>query len=213
MVKHNRTNVNIPMCLAAILLCLTLLSLHWTSGLYARYSTSEAGSDSARVIRFGDLTLTEEGDFYEGKNLMILPGVDLQKKAMVSFDGSESATYVFVEVAPTKWETADHKAFSILSNDEAVMQWQIAEGWTFLEADGGTYVYYRELAPNTELDRVDILAEEGKITVSGAITRKDIQNLTGVSIKLRASVVQSGGFENPAEAWKSIMEKEGSAIE
>lgn len=44
--------MNIPMCLAFILLCLTLMSIHLTSGLYARYTTTSTGSDSARVAKF-----------------------------------------------------------------------------------------------------------------------------------------------------------------
>lgn len=44
-----KANVNIPMCLAGVLLCLTLISVHLTGGLYARYSTSGTGGDSARV--------------------------------------------------------------------------------------------------------------------------------------------------------------------
>ena len=59
------------------------------------------------------------------------------------------------------------------------------------------------------LDDVDIIADNGKITVSEYITRNEITALTGVSIKLRASVVQSGGFENPTAAWDSLMAKEG----
>ncbi len=44
--------VNIPFCIAAVLLCLTLVSMHLTSGLFARYSASAEGHDSARVAKF-----------------------------------------------------------------------------------------------------------------------------------------------------------------
>ena len=44
--------VNIPMILAIILLFLTLLSVHLTSGLYARYVTTTNASDGARVAKF-----------------------------------------------------------------------------------------------------------------------------------------------------------------
>jgi hypothetical protein len=201
--------MNIPMCLAAILLCLTLISIHLTSGLYAKYISSASGNDSARVIKFGELTLTEEGDFYEGNKLMIIPGVALTKKATVSFSGSESATYVFVEITPLKWSTTDNKTFSHLSNGKTAMQWNVAEGWLFLKSDNGTYIYYRELAPNTELIEADIIAENGKITVSNQITKSEIEAMTGISIKFRATVVQSGGFENPEAAWNSVAAKEG----
>ena len=129
MVRHHKTKMNIPMCLAAILLCLTLISIHLTSGLYAKYISSASGNDSARVIKFGELTLAEEGDFYEENKLMIIPGVALTKKATVSFSGSESATYVFVEITPSKWSTTDNKTFSLLSNGKTAMQWNVAEGW------------------------------------------------------------------------------------
>ena len=209
MVRHRKTKMNIPMCLAAILLCLTLISIHLTSGLYAKYISSASGNDSARVIKFGELTLTEEGDFYEGNKLIIIPGVALTKKATVSFSGSESATYVFVEITPSKWSTTDNKTFSLLSNGKTAMQWNVAEGWLFLKSDNGTYIYYRELTPNTELIATDIIAENGKIAVSNQITKSEIQVMTGISIKLRATVVQSGGFENPEAAWNSVAAKEG----
>lgn len=209
MVRHHKTKMNIPMCLAAILLCLTLISIHLTSGLYAKYISSASGNDSARVIKFGELTLTEEGDFYEGNKLMIIPGVALTKKATVSFSGSESATYVFVEITPSKWSTSDNKTFSLMSNGKTAMQWNVAEGWLFLKSDNGTYIYYRELTPNTELIATDIIAENGKIAVSNQITKSEIQVMTGISIKLRATVVQSGGFENPEAAWNSVAAKEG----
>ena len=208
--KHTKTaKVNIPMCIATFLFCLTLISIHLTSGLYAKYISSASGNDSARVIKFGELTLTEEGDFYEGNKLMIIPGVALTKKATVSFSGSESATYVFVEITPSKWSTTDNKTFSLMSNGKTAMQWNVAEGWLFLKSDNGTYIYYRELTPNTELIATDIIAENGKIAVSNQITKSEIQVMTGISIKLRATVVQSGGFENPEAAWNSVAAKEG----
>lgn len=52
MSRRNRGKVNIPICVAAVLLFLTLLSTHLCSGLYARYTTTASGSDSARVARF-----------------------------------------------------------------------------------------------------------------------------------------------------------------
>ena len=211
LVKHTKTaKVNIPMCVAAILFCLTLFSAHLTSGLYAKYITTESGSDAARVITFGDLTLSETGDFYEEHKLMIIPGVDLTKKATVDFSGSESETYAFVEVkASSEWQTTDNKTFFIVNNEKTAMQWRIAEGWTLLTTKNGAYVYYRKLAPNSTLVGVDIIADNGRIAVSELITKSEIESMTGISIKLRAAVVQSGGFENPEAAWNSVAAKEG----
>lgn len=47
-----KAKLNIPMCAAAVLLFLTLLSIHLTSGLFARYTTTVTASDSARVAKF-----------------------------------------------------------------------------------------------------------------------------------------------------------------
>jgi len=54
--KH-KMRVNIPMCLAGVLFCLTLISIHFTSGLYAKYITKTGSEDSARVAQFD---VTEE---------------------------------------------------------------------------------------------------------------------------------------------------------
>lgn len=54
--------INIPMCLAFILFVLTLITTHLTSGLFARYTVTASGSDSARVAKFdvtGSLDQTE----------------------------------------------------------------------------------------------------------------------------------------------------------
>lgn len=50
--RKNPSRVNIPMCAAGVLLCLTLFSAHFTSGLYAKYTATATGSDSARVAKF-----------------------------------------------------------------------------------------------------------------------------------------------------------------
>lgn len=212
MAKHTKAvKTNIPMCIAAVLFCLTLISIHLTSGLYAKYISTAFGQDSARVIKFGDLTLAEEGDFYEENKLMIIPGVDLTKKVTVSFSGSEAATYVFAELVLSSWKTDDNENFAVFLNGKPAMQWCVAEGWRFLKSDNGTYTYYRELAPNTALDKVNVIADDGRIAVDETITRSEIASLAGISLNIRAGVVQSNGFENADAAYHSITEKGRSA--
>lgn len=43
---------NIPMCVALLLLLLTLVTTHITGGLFARYAVTQGGADSARVAKF-----------------------------------------------------------------------------------------------------------------------------------------------------------------
>ena len=54
-----------------------------------------------------------------------------------------------------------------------------------------------------------VMADNGKIMVSDQITKSEVASMTGISIKLRATVVQSGGFENPIAAWDTVSAKEG----
>jgi hypothetical protein len=49
---NNKRKVNIPMCAALVLRLLTMISVHITSGLYARYTSTASATDSARVAKF-----------------------------------------------------------------------------------------------------------------------------------------------------------------
>ena len=63
---------------------------------------------------------------------------------------------------------------------------------------------------NNETDTIDIPSSLArKIAVSNQITKSEIQVMTGISIKLRATVVQSSGFADPEAAWNSVAAKEG----
>ena len=55
-----KAKVNIPMCAALVLLLLTMISIHLTSGLYARYTATSTGSDSARVAKFDVTAMVDE---------------------------------------------------------------------------------------------------------------------------------------------------------
>lgn len=184
--------------LAGVLFCLVLITTAMMGGLFARYVTTGTGSDSARVVKFGQLTLTETGDFPENaqkeKTGIIIPGVDLNKKVTVSFEASEVSTLVFVKVDAPDWTVVDNKTFM----KGTLLTWALADGWSYLP--GSKYVYYQELAPNTALSDADII-QNGVITVSKSIKEGNIQSLDDLSLSFRACVIQSGGFADAAEAW------------
>jgi len=203
--------MNIPMVLAGVLLCLTLLSVHFSSGIYARYTTSADGNDSAKVASFGNLTLEETGSFSNAsKTAIIVPGVDLIKNAAVSFSASEVSVYVIVEAELSgNWETTDSKTFVIENTDktdgedENLLSWSVASDWTFIEKTGNRYAYYIELEPNEALEKFPFVAENGKITVSKFITRKEISGLKDIKIIFKAYAIQAGDM-TPAEAWSKV---------
>ena len=74
----NKNKVNIPLLLAGILFCLTLISSSLTSNLIAKYSTSTTGGDSERVAKFDVITTK-----------------DIDKIELVPGDRDSSGTYKF----------------------------------------------------------------------------------------------------------------------
>ena len=186
---------------AGILFCLVLISTAMLGGLFARYTAGSSGSDSARVVKFGDLTMTETGDFVGDaqKTAIVTPGVDLNKKVVVTFDASEVATIVFVQVTAPNWDvdTDTHTKFNL----NGKLSWTVADGWTYLK--GSNYVYYQELAPNAGLE-ADVIAG-GKITVANTITEADITGLLrDRQLVFQASVIQNDGSLTPKTAWERL---------
>ena len=207
MTKHRKRNT--PVCAFGVLFCLTMITFCITGGLYAKYVGADDNQNSARVITFGQLTLTETGDFEEDGTLRIIPGVNLRKKAVVNFEGSEASTYIFVKITPSSdFATTDHRNFAISRAGQMKMKWTVSAEWTYLQADGdGSYIYYKALRPNTTFE-ADIFAEDGKITVSDSITKTEMSSLNAVSVGIRAFAVQNGGFADPVAAWSSLVSKE-----
>ena len=210
MIHENKTKINIPACAAFILLCLTLITTHLTSEIYARYAVSAYVFDSAKTIAFGSLNIYETGDFIEDNNMMIIPGVDLNKNARVSFEGSESATYIFLEITVTpsgRWERDKNNFYSLKIDNKEIMNWSINNKWTYLtQANEGRYIYYQMIESNKTFN--ENIIENDMITVSEYISNADINsinNIGDININFRASAVQSTGFESPQDAWDSII--------
>ena len=83
--------------LRAWLLYLAVVTFALTGVTFSRYVASAHSQDEGRVITFGDLTVTDSG------SVQVQPGVAAQKDLTVRFEGSEAATYVFVELKGSDW--------------------------------------------------------------------------------------------------------------
>lgn len=195
------------------LFCCTLISVHLTSGLYAKYTVSESRENQADVIRFGNVILNEEGDFNSDKKLVVTPGVPLNYQVTVDFTGSEADVYLFVEVAAGKWISKDNCIFFYPNSENKQLEWKIDEAWKPLE--DAPCVYYRCVKANETVEREQVIAEEGKVTVAENVTKTELQTMKSenLSMKFRAYVVQANGFANPMEAWNSIKNKGVNANE
>ncbi len=162
---------------AGVLFCLVLITTAMMGGLFARYTTIGSGSDSARVASWGQLTLTESGDFGSDGSVTpkIIPGVDLKKDVRISFTGSEMATYVFVEMKVSEhWTTSDNAEFKTGNNKISCKVLTGEDQWTFLKKENNSYIYYKSLQPNKALESNPFFAENGKIAVSSYLTAADM---------------------------------------
>ena len=178
---------------SAVLLYLALIAAALSGVTFSRYVTGTTVGDSARVAMMKELTVTETGGLDQR---VILPGVDMNKKAVVDFEGSEMACYVFCAITANGWtRAADNFQYTA---GPGILKWAVdSANWTYLKADGSTSVYYCIVNANTAL-QADVLAEDGKITVSADITRSQLDALATsaapLSIKISATAVQYHGF-------------------
>lgn len=175
---------------SAVLLYLALIAAALSGVTFSRYVTGTTVSDSARVAMMKELTVTETGGLDQR---VILPGVNMIKKAVVDFEGSEMACYVFCAITANGWtRAADNFHYTV---GTGLLNWAVDNTkWTYLQGDGGTSVYYCIVNANTAL-QADVLADGGKITVSEDITRSQLDTLAApLSIKISATAVQYHGF-------------------
>lgn len=181
---------------SAVLLYLALIAAALSGVTFSRYVTGTTVSDSARVAMMKELTVTETDG---SEQRVILPGVDMTKKAVVDFKGSEMACYVFCAITANGWtRAADNFHYTA---GPGILKWAVDSAkWTYLKADGSTSVYYCIVNANTAL-HADVLADGGKITVSETITSSQLDALAApLSIKISATAVQYHGFSEGLSA-------------
>lgn len=177
--------------LRAWLLYLAVATFALTGVTFSRYMASAYSQDGARVAAFGDLTVTDSG------SVQVQPGVAAKKDLTVRFEGSEAATYVFVELKGSDWTRgADNRTYTYGAGR---LSWRVADGWTHLRDN----VYYRELAPNTALDAG--LIDGGTVNVSENMTRTQLQAAAGtLHIRVQAAAVQREGGDTAETAWARV---------
>lgn len=204
---------------SAVLLYLALIAAALSGVTFSRYVTGTTVSDSARVAMMKELTVTETEMPDGSDQRVILPGVDMTRKAVVDFEGSEMACYVFCAITANGWTRTDNFHYTA---GNGLLNWAVDNTkWIFLQGDGSTSVYYCIVNANTEL-HADVLADGGKITVSADITRSQLDELASpaapLSIKISATAVQYHGFsEGPSAgyteadraeaAWNAVKDK------
>lgn len=200
---------------SAVLLYLLLIAAAVSGVTFSKYVTGTTVGDTARVAIMRDITVTETGNFAETDKWVITPGVDMIKNAVVNFEGSEMACYVFCEIKTTGWSRLDEHSFAFSGGGENILDWAVNNDWKFLSGNGSEAVYYRIVGANTVL-QADVLADGGKITVSENITKTQLGLLPkDMQIKISAAAVQYNGIsegeyteeQRALAAWEAVKNK------
>lgn len=212
--QNQKSKFRIPF--SALLLYLALAAAVLSGVTFSKYMGGTALGDSARVAIIRDIAITETGNFAQPNQWVIVPGVDMIKNAVVDFEGSEMACYVFLETETNGWSRISDYVFAYTAADgEEILGWSVKTDWIFLSSDGIKTVYYRKLSANTELHE-DILADGGKITVSENIKKSLLEQMPDeLTIKISVVAAQYNGFteqldpgyndnERAAAAWNAV---------
>ena len=177
------------------MLALTLvLAAYWAVGGTAAWLAAKS-EPIASTFTFGDINITLKDEDPQEGQIKIIPGVDIPKDLRVTVKADSVDCWLFVKVEQTGTFVADKVTYSM------------DDGWT--KGDGSQIpenVYYREYreANAATADREFPVLKDDKITVSDALTKEEIQNITGPTLTFTAYAVQREGIDTAAEAWARI---------
>ena len=209
--ENQKRNPKFRFPFSAVLLYLVLIAVALSGVTFSKYMTGTTVGDTARVAIMRDITVTETGNFAEKDKWVITPGVDMIKNAVVNFEGSEMACYVFCEIKTKGWSRLDEHSFAFSGGSENILGWAVNNDWKFLSGNGSDAVYYRIVNANTVL-KADVFADGGKITVSENITKTQLDSLPkDMQIKISATAVQYNGFSEETGAESTEAQRASAA--
>ena len=171
------------------MLALTLvLAAYWAVGGTAAWLAAKS-DPIASTFTFGDINITlTETDHQEGPT-KIIPGVDIKKALRVTVQADSVDCWLFVKV---------EEAGTFVENK---VTYSMDDSWTKGNGAIPEGVYYREVKGVTA-DEVFPVLKDDKITVSNALTKEEIQNITTQpTLTFTAYAVQREGIDTAAEAW------------
>ena len=134
---------NWMMRIAAVLLVMVFVSMHMVSGLFARYTTSESGSDGARVAKFqiNESLLDKGATVISSLKVGMVPGVPYEVEVAVK-NASEVAVEYEIEVQQLSSNLP--LRFWVLPDEGSVDLEQVV-----LDAQAAPYVFSRAIGPDT----------------------------------------------------------------
>ena len=166
---------------------------------FSKYISSTVAENYARVIRFGELYVTNGTDSYEEENIKIVPGAEIKKNPTVNFDGSEAQSCVFLKIDSSYWTyDSTDRSFSYILNNKKIITCIVCKEWNYLKNDGTGNVFYIFIQPNTKLSQSVI--NGNTIYISQEIKNSDIQSVSEIlNLKFNTFAIQCNNFENDIE--------------
>ena len=192
---------NILFRAAGVLLVLTLLSIWLVCGLFAKYTTSDSGSDSAKVAGAGMVTMREHKVLYsDGEYTLdntqevdsnnysvVLPGTEIPKDPYIILAGNNAVSCsLYIEVA--------------VSGLPGEVQYEIdRDKWTKVTSGeisafhGGTVYRYNNMIPPHTSDEIRDIIKDNKIIINEDLKNKTDPNKNSedFSIDLYAYLIQN----------------------
>ena len=138
-----------------------------------------------------------------GAEYKIIPGVNISKDPKVTVKADSEACWLFVKVAEANWPT-------FIDEDGRKVSYDIANGWTALDATNHPGVYYREVNAVTADTDFYVLAGDttypnGVVTVSENLTKAEVNGITTQpTLTFTAYAVQKDGIGTAADAWDKV---------
>lgn len=129
----------------------------------------------------------------------MVPGYTIEKDPEVTVLKGSEKCYLFVKLEKS-------------ANFDSFMTYTVADGWTQLTGVTGVdNVYYRIVDADTATDQHFDVIKDNKVTVSGDVTKADMNALTDntyptLTVTAYASQYMKNNTENftPADAWAKI---------
>ncbi len=193
--KSHKQKIKLPF--SAVLFYLFLIATVLSGVTFSKYVTDTTLGDSARVAYMRDISISETGNFTEQNNWIIIPGVNMQKKATVKFEGSEMACYVFLNIKTVGWDLKEddqHCSFVCRMGDTEALSWSVTDDWTYISGDGSNAVFYCIVRAKESLE-ADVIANDGEIKVDEKLTKSQLESLPAdMKIDIGATAVQYHGY-------------------
>lgn len=196
---NQRPKFHLPF--SAVLMYIMLIAIALTGVTFSSYMTGTTVGDTARMAIMRDVSVTEDANLAEPDKWVITPGADLIKNAVINFERSEMACYVFCHIKTKGWSKLDNNySFAYYADGENLINWAVDKDWNYLSGNVNEAVYFHTVSADTVLT-ADVLADGGKITVSENITKTQLGLLPkDMQIKISAAAVQYNGFSEGLEA-------------